>query len=48
MAEYEYSLEFPPAALNDLIEIVSMFIMLGKKTVLFVSSKNKQNTPTQY
>ena len=31
MAEYEYSLEFLPAALNDLIEIVSMFIMLGKK-----------------
>lgn len=31
MAEYEYSLEFLPAALNDLTEIVSMFVMLGNK-----------------
>lgn len=31
MGEYEYSLEFLPASLNDLTEVVSSFVMLGSK-----------------
>lgn len=31
MGEYEYSLEFLPVALNDMSEIVSMFLMFESK-----------------